>query len=286
MKGSEMGFFNRRIILILLSFFVAFLVFYSLVLYPQQKTKENRRKAKVARLNTEIESAQKVLEKERARVQEILNKRLDFNFMIAEQRPFKQRLSSLLEEIQRISSNYGIVIQKIEPMKEEEFETYTKYPLTMDFISDFRGFVQFIRHVEEDLNLNLGEFSVEREKGQEGKLLARCIINAYELKGMGIIDIAKFQKGGIKKEKDLSSIQIKRDPFQRPGMEKKAVAFHETYRLQGIIKWGKSYQAIIDNKEYKAGDRLGERTIVDIKEDRVVFEGNTPPLVIQRRVEK
>jgi hypothetical protein len=47
-----------------------------------------------------------------------------------------------------------------------------------------------------------------------------------------------------------------------------------------------NYQAIIDNREYKIGDRLGERTIVDILEDRVLLDGKTPPLILKRKVEK
>lgn len=285
MKGVEMGFYNRRVILIILAFFLSFLIFYSLFLFPQQRTKESRRKARVAKLNSEIESAQKALDKEKARVHELM-KGIDFNFTIAGERPFKVMIPSLLEEIQHLSSSCGIVINRIEPMKEEDFETYRKYPFTVEFISDYRGLVKFVRHIENDLKLNLGEFSVESQKGSEGQIFARFIINAYEMKDGGAMELQKFQKAEVRKRRNLiSPVEIKRDPFQHPGGEKKTPPLHEAHHLQGIIKWGKSYQAIIDNKEYKVGDILGERTIVDIQEDRVILDGKTPPLVLKRKIE-
>jgi Tfp pilus assembly protein PilO len=284
-----MDFLNKRIILVLITIVLAFLFFYRLVLFPKQISREKQLKAVVTRLNKEKDSVRENLEKDKARLQELLNKRLDFNFTVAGENPFRERIPSFLEEIQQISSLYRIQIQKIELMNEEILKDYNRYPFSLIFLSDYSGLIRFVRHLERDLHLNVVEFFIEAEKGSNGTLIAKCILDAYELKGKEILALSKVLPTKVKKTSSNPFFDLLMNPFQRPAATTTDFNFKDPHQLQGIIRFSDSSgldrelpKAIIDNKLYEVGDELEGKKIIDIQEDRVLFDGKTPPIVLEK----
>lgn len=71
-------------------------------------------------------------------------------------------------------------------------------------------------------------------------------------------------------EQEVKSIELKRDPFTAvPIISNESL--HSEISLTGIL-WDKAKPlAIIDGNVVKKGERVGNKTVVDIKQDRVIL---------------
>ncbi len=73
-----------------------------------------------------------------------------------------------------------------------------------------------------------------------------------------------------KQEEESAKLELKRDPFTAAPIVPRQKS-PSAPRLNGIL-WGKaSPMAIVDNIVVKIGDRVGNKVVVDIKQDKVIL---------------
>jgi len=94
--------------------------------------------------------------------------------------------------------------------------------------------------------------------------------NPVDLSGAGREDGADSGSLYGLLEQETKSIELKRDPFTAAPIVRESNA-QSGFVLTGIL-WDKTNSlAIIDTEVVKKGDRLGKKTVADIKQDRVIL---------------
>jgi hypothetical protein len=94
--------------------------------------------------------------------------------------------------------------------------------------------------------------------------------NPVDLSGAGREDGADSGSLYGLLEQETKSIELKRDPFTAAPIVKESNA-QAGFILTGIL-WDKTNPlAIIDAEVVKKGERLGNKTVADIKQDRVIL---------------
>lgn len=278
---------RRHILFILMALSAVFLLIYGFIIFPRQKGRDEKTKAKIAALSKEVEAFNKRLETEKKALETLLSQTGRLPSLATGEKPFQTMIPSLLGRITRSAAENRIKILEIVPLEEKVFEHYLQHPFRIRFKTTFAALIRFVNGLETDIHLYLDRFELKSMEKEPGLIAADCTFNAYEIRKKDL-----FAEGPFKlRLAEVAPVRVEpvfsRDPFLREMETARQISprrrsFEKSYVLKGIIRFQQRYRALINKGVYKEGDSIDGRTIRKITEDRVFFDGNFAPLVLER----